>query len=185
MSSGFALHGSRAAGPSRPPAKAFYERLPPLPERARVERPLDRLDERDDPPRALPEDRDDPPRALPEDRERGDPLDFDDPLDFALDDPLDFDDPLDRDRDDPLDRPRVLPARERDEADDRDRVLRLRRVPPFRSAAGISSRATPLVSVAICVARNFAMRSSSRRMSRASLAVSLSPTVSASVSIAW
>jgi hypothetical protein len=84
---------------------------------------------------------------------------------------------VDRDREDPDDR-------EREAAVDRD-DLRRRRVPPFRSAAGISSRATPLVRVAIWVARNFAMRSSSRRMSRASLAVSLSPTVSASVSIAW
>src|ERR671914_785085 len=74
------------------------------------------------------------------------------------------------------------PAVERDRL---DAVRRLRVVPPpFRSAAGISSRATAFVRVGIWPARNFAIRSSSRRISRASLAVSLSPTVSASVSIA-
>src|ERR687896_1375990 len=73
------------------------------------------------------------------------------------------------------------PAVERDRL---DAVRRLRVPPPFRSAAGISSRATAFVRVGIWPARNFAIRSSSRRISRASLAVSLSPTVSASVSIA-
>ena len=53
-----------------------------------------------------------------------------------------------------------------------------------RSAAGISSRATLFVSCGIWPSRNFAIRSSSRRMPLASWAVSLSPTVSASVSIA-
>jgi hypothetical protein len=52
-----------------------------------------------------------------------------------------------------------------------------------RSAAGISSCATAFVSCGISFARNFAMRSSSRRMPRAIFAVSLSPTWSASVSI--
>ena len=52
-----------------------------------------------------------------------------------------------------------------------------------RSDAGISSRATAFASVGICPSRNFAIRSSSRRMPRASFAVSLSPTASASASI--
>ena len=93
-----------------------------------------------------------------------------------------------------VDRERDEDARERDELRvDRDepfeelRLLdleRRRELPPLRSAAGISSRATAFASCSICFARNFAMRSSSRRMPRASLTVSLSPTVSASVSIA-
>ena len=49
-----------------------------------------------------------------------------------------------------------------------------------RSAAGISSWATAFVSCGISFSRNFAIRSSSRRMLRASFAVSLSPTASAS-----
>ena len=94
-------------------------------------------------------------------------------------------DPLEDDRE-PLDEERDLLDAERDLLDEeRDREVLRRRVPPLRSAAGISSRATPLVSVAIWPSRNFAIRSSSRRMPRASLAVSLSPTVSASVSSAW
>src|SRR5918992_900910 len=53
------------------------------------------------------------------------------------------------------------PAVERDRL---DAVRRLRVVPPpFRSAAGISSRATAFVRVGIWPARNFAIRSSSRR----------------------
>src|SRR3954463_4793749 len=59
-----------------------------------------------------------------------------------------------------------------------------RRLPPLRSLAGIDSRTMALVSVGICFCRNDAMRSSSRRIERASLAVSLSPTCSARVSIA-
>jgi hypothetical protein len=66
---------------------------------------------------------------------------------------------------------------------DERRLLDLRRAPPLRSAAGISSRATAFASCSICFSRNFAMRSSSRRILRASFAVSLSPTVSASDSI--
>ena len=59
---------------------------------------------------------------------------------------------------------------------------RLRRLlPPLRSLAGIDSRTTALVSVGICLWRKDAMRSSSRRIERASLAVSLSPTSSARV----
>ena len=54
----------------------------------------------------------------------------------------------------------------------------------LRWAAGISVLTTSLVSCTIVLSRNFAIRSSWRRYSRASLAVSLSPTASASVSIA-
>ena len=102
--------------------------------------------------------------------------------DFELDelderDPLDADEP-DREReelDDPLDEPRDLLDEERRELD--------RDVPLRRSAAGISSLATAFASCEICFSRNFAMRSSSRRMPRASLAVSLSFTASASASM--
>src|SRR5215213_6223534 len=81
---------------------------------------------------------------------------------------------------------RELDAAEREPFDELRRAAVRRREPPLvrRSAAGISSRATLLVSCGIWPSRNFAIRSSSRRMPRASLAVSLSPTVSASVSIA-
>jgi hypothetical protein len=92
-----------------------------------------------------------------------------------------------------------LPLRDEDERDDADplplrdddELLRLRdeddarrRVPVLRSAAGISSCATAFVSCGISFSRNFAIRSSSRLMPRAIFAVSLSPTRSASVSIA-
>jgi hypothetical protein len=108
--------------------------------------------------------------------------------------------PADRDeleRDEEL-RERDALARERDEElpdppfdelrelleERRELELRRRRVdPPLRSAAGISSRATAFASCSIWRARNFAIRSSSRRMLRAIFAVSLSPTVSASDSI--
>jgi hypothetical protein len=66
------------------------------------------------------------------------------------------------------------------------RELLLRREverPLRRSAAGISSRATAFASCGICFSRNLAIRSSSRLMPRASFAVSLSPTLSASASI--
>ena len=53
-----------------------------------------------------------------------------------------------------------------------------------RSAAGISSVTTAFVSCGISFSRKFAMRSSWRRYSRASFAVSLSSSASASVSIA-
>jgi hypothetical protein len=55
--------------------------------------------------------------------------------------------------------------------------------PLRRSAAGISSLATAFASCGICFSRNLAIRSSSRRMPRASLAVSLSFTASASASM--
>jgi hypothetical protein len=81
---------------------------------------------------------------------------------------------------------RLPPDRDELERDEERRELELRRrrdVPLLRSAAGISSRATAFASCSIWRARNFAIRSSSRRMLRAIFAVSLSPTVSASDSI--
>ena len=84
-------------------------------------------------------------------------------------------DPLDE-RLEPFDELRDL----LDLLDDERRELDL---PLRRSAAGISSLATALASCGICFSRNFAMRSSSRRMPRASLAVSLSFTASASASM--
>ena len=87
-------------------------------------------------------------------------------------------DPLD-DRLEPFDELRELLLRELDdERRDVDRDVPLR-----RSAAGISSLATAFASCGICFSRNFAIRSSSRRMPRASLAVSLSLTASASASM--
>jgi len=75
------------------------------------------------------------------------------------------------------------PLDERLEPFDELRALLDRDAPLRRSAAGISSLATALASCGICFSRNFAMRSSSRRMPRASLAVSLSFTASASASM--
>ena len=66
---------------------------------------------------------------------------------------------------------------ERELLDERRLEDRRRDEPPLRSAAGISSRATAFASCSICFSRNFAIRSSSRLMPRASFAVSLSPTV--------
>jgi hypothetical protein len=76
-------------------------------------------------------------------------------------------------------------VRRPEELDER-RELERRRRPPFvrRSFAGISLVTTDFVSCGIRPARYFAIRSSSRRMPLASFAVSLSPTASASVSIA-
>ena len=99
-----------------------------------------------------------------------------DELDFVLDAldlarvELDFERPVDELLELLLDERRELDERRDDD-------------PLRRSAAGISSRATAFASCAICFSRNFAIRSSSRRMLRASLAVSLSPTVSASDSM--
>ena len=98
-----------------------------------------------------------------------------DELDFDRDDEL-----LDRERDEAL---LERPFDELLELLEDRRLLELRRAPPLRSAAGISSRATAFASCSICFSRNFAIRSSSRRMPRASFAVSLSPTVSASDSM--
>ena len=89
-------------------------------------------------------------------------------------------DELDRERDEdallerPFDELREL-------LDERRRLEE--RLPPFRSAAGTSSRATAFASCSICRARNFAIRSSSRRIPRAIFAVSLSPTDSANDSM--
>ena len=66
---------------------------------------------------------------------------------------------------------------------DEERLEVVRDVPLRRSAAGISSLATAFASCGICFSRNFAIRSSSRRMPRASLAVSLSLTASARASM--
>ncbi len=63
----------------------------------------------------------------------------------------------------------------------RERLL-LRRVPEERWSRGISARTTSLTSRVSSASRNFAIRSSSRRIARASCAVSLSPTSLASVS---
>ena len=89
-------------------------------------------------------------------------------------------DPLDE-RLEPFDELRELLLREL--LDDERRRELDRDLPLRRSAAGISSLATAFASCGICFSRNFAMRSSSRRMPRASLAVSLSFTASASASM--
>jgi hypothetical protein len=116
--------------------------------------------------------------------------------DFARDEPDFVRDELAFDRDE-LDRllpPLDLPLPERDELERERDELELRELlderrrelddPLRRSAAGISSRATAFTSCGICFWRKFAIRSSSRRIDFASFAVSLSPTLSASASIA-
>ena len=85
-----------------------------------------------------------------------------------LEDERFFDPPLDL-REPPLDlRELLLDLRELllelDELRDFDAELRLRPPPVLRSAAGISSRATLFASFGISFSRNFAMRSSSRRI---------------------
>ena len=75
-----------------------------------------------------------------------------------------------------LDEERVLPEERR--------RLERRREPFLRSDAGISALTTALVRTGIWRSRKLAMRSSSRRICLAILAVSLSPTSSASTSIA-
>jgi hypothetical protein len=160
-----------------------------------LEDPLERLLplERDEPDRLplLPL-REEPDRLL----ERLLPPLERDELDFARDEPA-----FDRDEPDRLLAPLDLPLPERDELErerdelDRERdELELRELlderrrelddPLRRSAAGISSRATAFASCGICFWRKFAIRSSSRRIDFASFAVSLSPTLSASASIA-
>ena len=85
----------------------------------------------------------------------------------------------------PLDDELLLRALDelRELLDVRRRLEERRRVPPLRSAAGTSSRATAFASWSIWRSRNFAIRSSSRRMLLATFAVSLSPTESANDSI--
>ncbi len=83
---------------------------------------------------------------------------------------------------DPLDE-RLEPFEELRELLDDERRELDREAPACHSATGISSLATVFASWAICFSRNFAMRSSSRRIPRASLTVSLSFTVSASASM--
>jgi hypothetical protein len=163
-----------------------------------------------DEPDRLPPDRDElerlPPDLLPPERDVDDRLPPDRDPEEPERDELDPEDARERDEAEPerdelerdeleRDEPDPEVERERDEddperddalLDDRRELLAARRrrlVPPLRSAAGISSRATAFASCAICFSRNFAIRSSSRRMPRASLAVSLSPTVSASDSM--
>jgi hypothetical protein len=117
-------------------------------------------------------------------RDRVDPLRLREPL--LRDEPLLLDEPLLREpplRDDPELREAVLrerdelePLRERDDDErdeplplrERDDVLRLRRVPPLRCAAGISAVATAFVSCGIRRSRKLDIRSSSRRMRLAS-----------------
>jgi hypothetical protein len=142
-----------------PPDRVEPERDPLARERDELELEDARLRDEDDPERdadALLRDEDDPERDA----------------DALLRAELDRDDAeaRERDEDDPLRDPLRELERRRDD-------------PPFRSAAGISSRATAFASCSICFARNFAIRSSSRRMERASFAVTLSPTVSASDSM--
>ena len=111
-----------------------------------------------------------------------DELERDDEPDFDRADEPDFErDELERERDE-LELLREPP----DELDFRELLDERRRVleEVRRSAAGISSRATAFTSCGICFSRKLAMRSSSRRMPFASFAVSLSPTASASASIA-
>jgi hypothetical protein len=138
------------------------------PDDAREREPLDAEREPDDRDEADRE----PDEREPDDRDEADREADEREVDREPDDR----EPDDRDEDD-------RDAPDRDDDAERDRDERRLRVPPFRSAAGISSRATAFVSCGIWLARNFAIRSSSRRMPRASFAVSLSPTVSASVSI--
>ena len=144
------------------PARDALEREEP--DFARVEPDFDR----DDPDFARVE----PDRELLDERDELDERErLDAEPDFARE--LVFREPVDR----PFDELREL-------LDDR-RELERRREPELplrRSAAGISSRATALASCGICFSRNFAIRSSSRLMPRASFAVSLSPTLSARAS---
>jgi hypothetical protein len=138
---------------------------------------VEREPERDEPELADERERDDDGRERDE-LERDAPER--DELERELDRAVVLREPLDRPFEelrDLVDEPRELLAR---------RVLLERRDaerPSRRSAAGISSRATAFASCGICFSRNLAIRSSSRRMPRASFAVSPSPTLSASASI--
>ena len=160
------------------PDRVEPDRLPP--ERddfARLE--LDLLE-----PDLLEPDRD----ALARERDEVDPLDLREAEDRLPDPLFDLLEELLRDLlVEPLRELVDRPFEELRELLDERRELeleRLREPPPLRrSAAGISSRATAFASCSICFSRNFAIRSSSRRMERASFAVSLSPTVWASDSI--
>jgi len=78
---------------------------------------------------------------------------------------------------------RLEPFDERRARVDEERRELDRGEPLRRSAAGISSLATAFASCGICFSRNLAIRSSSRRMPRATFAVSLSLTASASASM--
>ena len=144
-----------------------------VPERPE-ELPLDEPD-RDEPDRDEP-DRDEPERDEPErdEPERDEPERDDEPDRALLARAPELRDPLDE-RLEPFDDLRDL-------LDEGRRDL-LRDVPLRRSAAGTSSLATAFASCVICFSRNLAIRSSSRRIPRASLTVSLSLTASASASM--
>jgi hypothetical protein len=181
------------------PERLDDDRDDPEPERLEAAERDEPEPERDDAEREEPErleaDRDEPEPER-EDADRDEP-ERDEP-DPERDEPERDDEPEpDRDDDERAELARALLAREpelRDPLDERlepfdvlrERLDEERRVvdPPLRrSAAGISSLATAFASCGICFSRNFAIRSSSRRMPRASLAVSLSLTASASASI--
>ena len=128
-----------------------------------------------------------PLRALDErelDRDE-EPLPLREVDDFEVDDFLREPEPPALRADDREDEPLPLRDRELLERDDDERELDRRDDDAERrSAAGISSCATAFVSCGISLPRNFCIRSSSRRIDLASFAVSLSPTIPASVSIA-
>ncbi len=93
-----------------------------------------------------------------------------------------------RDEDEPAAEARGVDEREPEDlvafAEARDREPREREPPDrllLRWEAGISAFTTSLVSVTMVLSRNLAIRSSWRRYSFASFAVSLSPTASARV----
>jgi hypothetical protein len=181
------------------PERLDDDRDDPEPERLEAAERDEPEPERDDAEREEPErleaDRDEPEPER-EDADRDEPeRDEPDPERDELE--RDDEPEPDRDDDERAELARALLAREpelRDPLDERlepfdvlrERLDEERRVvdPPLRrSAAGISSLATAFASCGICFSRNFAIRSSSRRMPRASLAVSLSLTASASASI--
>jgi len=154
------------------PERAFVERLEDEPERALV----DRLEELERDPLELDLARLEPDLARLDEPER-ERLDAEPERELLAREPElrepELRDPLDE-RLEPFDELReLLEDERRDELD----------LPLRRSAAGISSLASAFASCGICFSRNFAMRSSSRRMPRASLAVSLSFTASASASM--
>ena len=161
--------------PAVDPALRAVDRAPP-------DEPFDEL--RDERPPLLrePDERDDELELERDDDARDDELrDDDDPLRERDEPPDERDDdepPRDRDEEPPL----LRDDDERDEDDDRERD---RDEEAFlRSFAGISALTTSLVSRGICFATKSYIRCSSRRIDLASLAVSVSPTCSASAMIA-
>jgi len=137
--------------------------------------PLERVRVLLEPERAL--DAREPPDLDEPERER-DPLERDAP---ERERELEEREPLERELEErDADREELRRGERALERDDERR----RRRPPLRSAAGISSVATALVSCGMRRPRKSRMRSSSRRMRRASCAVSRSPTICARCSIA-